>query len=95
VFVQLQDIFVDGLVHVTRLGNDYYHFDPVYQKLQGERSGQVFKLGDRVKVIVAGVDLEESKIDFELWGNTASRDGKPPGRKHRKRNKSNSRKPKH
>ena len=63
-FVTLDGLNVDGLVHVTELGNDYYHFDPVRHALTGERSSRVFRLGDRISVKVARVDLEATKIDF-------------------------------
>ena len=64
-FVELREVFVEGLIHVTSLRNDYYQFDPVGHRLHGERSGQIFRLGDSVKVRVARVDLDERKIDFE------------------------------
>lgn len=65
-FVELKEVYVEGLIHVTALDNDYYHFDPVSQQLRGERSGQVYQLGDTLTVRVARVDLDERKIDFEL-----------------------------
>jgi len=65
-FVELRDIYVEGLVHVTALPGDYYHFDPVHHRLAGERSGRSFRLGDSVSVKVMRVDLDERKIDFEL-----------------------------
>ena len=69
VFVQLDDIFIDGLVHVTGLGDDYYHFDPLRFQLTGERTGRRFRLGDRLRVSVAGVSLDDARIDFELCAN--------------------------
>jgi ribonuclease R len=66
IFVELSDIYVEGLVHVTSLPGDYYHFDPVHHRLSGERSGRSFRLGDTVEVRVMRVDLDERKIDFEL-----------------------------
>ncbi|MBS0357710.1 MAG: ribonuclease R [Proteobacteria bacterium] len=66
VFVELKDIYVDGLVHVTSLKNDYYHYDPVKHRLRGERTGVVYRLGDGIRVQVVRVDLDERKIDFEL-----------------------------
>jgi ribonuclease R len=63
-FVELDDIYVDGLVHITALDNDYYHFDPVGHRLTGERTGQVYRLGDRLRVKVAAVNLDDRKIDF-------------------------------
>jgi ribonuclease R len=57
---------VDGLVHITALDNDYYHFDPVGHRLTGERTGTVYRLGDRLHVKLAAVNLDERKIDFVL-----------------------------
>ena len=65
-FVELDYGRISGLVHVTGLPNDYYHFDPVAHRMKGERRGQVFQLADRVKVKVVAVNLDERKIDFEL-----------------------------
>lgn len=66
VFVELENIYVEGLVHVTALKNDYYHFEPAVHRLVGERSGTAYRLGDSVRVKVVRVDLDERKIDFEL-----------------------------
>ncbi len=66
IFVELDQIFVEGLVHITALGNDFFHFDPVGHRLTGERTRQIFRLGDKVRVRVVRVDLDERKIDFEL-----------------------------
>ena len=66
IFVELDDIYVEGLVHVTSLKNDYYTFDSVKHRLVGERGGTVYRLGDKMTVLVARVDLDERKIDFEL-----------------------------
>lgn len=65
-FVTLKDLYVDGMVHVSQLGDDFFVFDQVSQNLVGQNHGQVFGLGDEVKIKVAGVNLEERKIDFEL-----------------------------
>jgi ribonuclease R len=65
-FVELDYGRISGLVHVTGLPDDYYHFDPVAHRMKGERRGQVFQLSDRVKVRVLAVNLDERKIDFEL-----------------------------
>ncbi|BCG65533.1 MAG: ribonuclease R [Methyloprofundus sp.] len=67
-FVELADLYVEGLVHVTGLGQDFFKFDPVSHKLRGERTGKTYRLGDSVNVIVAGVNLDDKKIDFELLG---------------------------
>jgi ribonuclease R len=66
IFVELQDIYVEGLVHITALGNDYYHYDPARHWLMGERTNQIYRLGDAVRVKVMQVNLDERKIDFEL-----------------------------
>lgn len=65
IFVELDEIYVEGLVHVTSLKNDYYTFDAVKHRLIGTRGGQVYRLGDKMTVLVARVDLDERKIDFE------------------------------
>ena len=65
-FVELNEIYVEGLIHVTSLPNDYYHFDPVTHRLTAERTGRSFRLGDQVRVKVVRVDLDERKIDFDL-----------------------------
>jgi ribonuclease R len=65
-FVELNEVYVEGLIHVTSLANDYYHFDPVGHRLTGERSGRVYRLGDSIRVLVARVDLDERRIDFGL-----------------------------
>lgn len=65
-FVRLDDLFIDGLVHVSSLDNDYYRFDQVGQRLMGESSGQTYRLGDRVEVRVEAVNMDERKIDFSL-----------------------------
>ncbi|TCO76977.1 RNAse R [Plasticicumulans lactativorans] len=78
-FVALREVYVEGLIHVTNLPNDYYHFDPVGQRLAGERSGRSFRLGDSVRVRVARVDLDERKIDFEPIEVPAAA-GAAPGR---------------
>lgn len=65
IFVELDEVFVEGLVHVTSLKNDYYTFDAVKHRLIGTRGGHVYRLGDKMTVLVARVDLDERKIDFE------------------------------
>ena len=65
-FVELTDIYVEGLLHITALPADYYEFDAVHHSLIGERSGRRFRLGDSVRVQVARVDLDDRKIDFEM-----------------------------
>jgi len=69
-FVELDEIFVEGLVHITSLDNDYYHFDAKRHEMKGERSGMTYRLGDWINIRVARVDLDESKIDFALLGSS-------------------------
>jgi ribonuclease R len=66
IFVELQAIYVEGLVHVTALGNDYYRYDPARHRLLGDRTNQIYRLGDLITVKVVQVNLDERKIDFEL-----------------------------
>ncbi|HZH43273.1 MAG TPA: ribonuclease R [Lysobacter sp.] len=65
-FVELDESKVNGLVHVTQLPNDYYHFDPIRKTLTGERGGREFRLGDRVRVLVLKASVEDRRIDFRL-----------------------------
>jgi len=90
VFVELSDVYVDGLVHITALGNDYYHFDPAKHRLLGERTKTVYRLGDKLRIRVVRVDLDEAKLDFELADvpatpgrDTAPRTGQRHGGLHR------------
>jgi ribonuclease R len=69
-FVRLTDLFIDGLVHVSTLDNDYYRFDAVGQRLIGESGGRTYRLGDTVEVRVEAVHMEERKIDFALVSST-------------------------
>jgi len=68
IFVELTDIYVEGLVHISNLQSDYYDFDATLQKLVGSRSGTQFALGDTVRIKVAAVNLDERKMAFELVG---------------------------
>jgi ribonuclease R len=65
-FVQLDGLYVEGLVHVTELGGEYFRFDEIRQELRGERSGIRYVVGTRVRVQVSRVDLDGRKIDFRL-----------------------------
>ena len=66
VFVALNEVFVEGLVHVTELGQDYFHFDAARHQMMGERTGKRYRLGDKVRIRVVSVDIETSRIDFAL-----------------------------
>ncbi len=65
-FVALDGVYVEGLLHVTELGNDYFHYDKARHEMAGERTGVRYQLGDRLTIKVARVDLETTKIDFSL-----------------------------
>ena len=80
-FVELDDSKVNGLVHVTQLPRDFYHFDAVRKTLTGERRGREFRLGDRVRIVVLKASVEERKIDFRLAEDDA---GLPPLPEHGK-----------
>ena len=93
-FVQLKDFYIDGLVHISTLGDDYYHHDPVQHFLEGERKGVIFRLGDSVKVQVISVLPEEQKIELRLAqateeaGNDGrNRHGKRNGKREARRNR--------
>ncbi|WP_232226112.1 ribonuclease R [Salinisphaera hydrothermalis] len=81
-FVELDGIFATGLVHVSSLSSDFYHFDAQSRCLRGEHSGRVYRLADKMKVRVARVDLDERKIDFEPVDRD---DGKSAGSRGRKK----------
>lgn len=83
-FVQIPELQIDGLVHVTSLANDYYKFDPGSQSLIGERTGNRYRLGDRLEVIVAKVDLETRRIDFNLVNDDHGGRASRPRKKKRK-----------
>ena len=72
-FVTLSGADVSGLVHVSALGSDYFHFDPASQQLRGEHSGKVFKLGDPLEVRVHSVSPQDRRIDLELVDSDRSR----------------------
>ncbi len=90
VFVALDEIYAEGLVHVTDLGDDYFHFNMAKHEMLGERTGARYRLGDRLTVKVARVDLETSKVDFVLVRDPSSskttdvRAEKPAGSRKRK-----------
>ena len=65
-FVALDDLMIEGLLHVTELGNDYFEYDKMRHEMRGERTGAKYRLGDRLRVKVSRVDLETSRIDFVL-----------------------------
>jgi ribonuclease R len=81
IFVALDEIYVEGLVHVSDLGEDYFQFDNIKHQMLGERTGKRYRLGDRVRVKLVRADLEQNKIDFTLVRDAGADTGKkPPGR---------------
>ena len=83
-FVLLDEAFVEGLIHVTSLDNDYYHFDHAKHRLVGERNKKIYQLADEIRIRVVRVDLDEKKIDFELADAVK---GKPPKKTTKKKYK--------
>ena len=83
IFVALDDVFVEGLVHVSELGADYFHFDEAGHVMVGERTGKRFRLADRVRVKLMRADLETNKIDFKLCDTPALKEPKAKPRKNR------------
>ncbi len=72
-FVMIEDLHVEGLIHIKRLPRDYYHFERTKQRLVGERSGLIFKLGQRVEVVLANANPDERKIDLNLISDQQTR----------------------
>ena len=85
-FVELNDIYVEGLVHVTALKSDYYHFDATRHMMTGENSGKNYRLGDPIEIVVARVDLDDRKIDFVL-PDTGEEERAPRKKKKKSRKK--------
>ncbi|HEX7455599.1 MAG TPA: ribonuclease R, partial [Gallionella sp.] len=80
-FVSLDDLYVEGLVHISELGKDYFHFDAAKHHLLGERTGKSYRLGDRVEVRVVKVDMESTKIDFVLQTEAGCTESEPKPKK--------------
>lgn len=77
IFVELAEVYVEGLVHISNLPGDYYQFDPVKHALEGEHTGRRFRLGDPIKIKVARVDLDQGQIDFVLTEKTEKTKKRP------------------
>ncbi len=92
IFVALDQVYIEGLVHVSELGQDYFQYDAVKHQMLGERTGERFRLGDRVRVKLVRADLESNKIDFVLVrGNhsgAATAQCAPPNDKKRRKKSS-------
>jgi ribonuclease R len=97
-FIQLDDYFVEGLVHVTQLGNDYYVYDEARMTLTGRRSGRTYAMGQKVKIQLAAANIVKHQLDFHLLGSQAQGSGStatkpskprqghsPQGRRHPRR----------
>jgi len=77
-FVTLDAMYVEGLVHITELGGEYHRFDEARQELRGERSGMRYAIGSRVRVQVSRVDLDGRRIDFRLVQESDGINSRPP-----------------
>jgi ribonuclease R len=86
-FVTLDELFVDGLVHVTSLKDDYYSFDPKQHSLTGQRTGLQYKQGQALIVQVAGVNLDDRKIDFTMAPQESDNPSKAPPKKSNRNRK--------
>ncbi|RYU63048.1 ribonuclease R [Methylolobus aquaticus] len=82
-FVELREIFIEGLVHISSLDKDYFHYDPVGHRLVGERTGVRYRLGDPVRVTVMRVDLDDRKIDLEPAAKASRQDDTVKKRRRR------------
>ncbi|MEN7343433.1 MAG: ribonuclease R, partial [Pseudomonadota bacterium] len=80
-FVQITSLQIDGLIHVSNLGSDYFTHEPEAQRLKGQRTGQVYALGDAVEVIVDRVDLESRQIDFVLFDDRSANSQRRRGKR--------------
>ena len=80
-FVELSDIYMEGLVHISALPSDYYHFDQASQRLVGEHTRKTYQLGDAVRVQGARVDLDDRKIDLEIVGEVTPGAGRRGNKK--------------
>ncbi len=99
-FVRLEGLHIEGLVHITSLGRDFYHFDDVRLCLTGENTGVKYRVGDEVNVQVAAVNLDEKKIDLTIEGVIADKSkstarGKKDKPSGRRRSQSKGEKPQH
>ncbi len=92
-FVELQSIYVEGLVHIASLHDDYFNFDAVSRQLYGERTGVRYRLGDSVHIKVVRVNLDDKKIDFELIGGKAKSKKSPAKAPEKKPAKSKAKTP--
>jgi ribonuclease R len=78
-FVALDGVYVEGMVHISELGSDYFHFDAARHQLLGERTGRRYRLADRVRVRLVRVDLETSRLEFVLAESASVAGGEGDG----------------
>lgn len=76
-FVELDELYVDGLIHITNLEQDFFHFDAIGHRLTGERTGKEYRLTDRIRVRVAQVNVDDGKLDFDPVAHPLGPDGTP------------------
>ena len=88
-FVMLDDLYIEGLIHVTSLPKDYYYHEASQHRMIGERTGRVFRLGQKLTVSLVRVNLEERKIDFELIEDPNQISEQPRREKNTKKSKGN------
>jgi len=74
-FVELDGLYVDGLIHITNLEQDFFHFDAIGHRLVGERTGKEYRLTDRIRVRLAQVNVDDGKIDFDPIAHPLGPDG--------------------
>jgi ribonuclease R len=94
-FVHLDDVYVEGLVHISTLSDDYYNYDPASMTLAGEFTHNTYRMGDKVEILVSRVDIDDRKLDFVLQETkrpkrasrkkTAARKKTRPSSAHKKR----------
>jgi len=78
-FVELDGLYVDGLIHITNLEQDFFHFDAIGHRLAGERTGKEYRLTDRIRVRLAQVNVDDGKMDFDPIAHPLGPDGQPLG----------------
>ena len=87
-FVELKEVFVEGLLHVTEMGNDFFVHDPVHHRLVGERTRHTYRIGDVVNVRVVRVNLDDGKVDLVLDESVMDDKIRQPAEPKKKRRKS-------
>jgi ribonuclease R len=83
-FVMLKDFFVEGLVPVSALGEDFFVYEEKQHRLRGRSSGKTYRLGDELQVKLAAIDEVRRRLDFRLPGNAGKPSAPAPGRRPRK-----------